>query len=354
MSGNRNMKLREKERDGLNTPYGKGLRTRALFAVSFALIGMGTFFASLTKMLGQVATEPLTQLLFDFTNDPYGALFFVIGLLGIFILSLALIFHWVKGSPKALTGGYIFLALIALIGLLIAAGVTTGPSSITPAPSSATLSSYLISYNAAGKGCSLSAQNTIDTCTVVWNYTSNSLFVAPSNGSATGSSGACAGTCNNFIAIGVHSARTDITNATYGFSYAVATLPTTNTLYNPASTYSPIVGYVAATGTAAGYWKLNWGSGSSAGLNPTNAAPSSTSSLTPSIVGIGAFGSATNILHIALPGTNSTYAPSWGTGVQGSSLIGMTIYSTYTLTFTVGNSNPSTFTLIVNLIGFHA
>lgn len=332
---------------------GKG----ATFAISFALLAFAGLAVNVMRnlmALVPVHAETTAQLLFDFGNDPWGALLFVVGVLGIFILAIGLAFHWIKGQPKALAGGFILFALLAVIGIVVASGVAQStPGQVVTNPA-ATLSSYLIQYNSAGKGCSINTATNTETCTVVWNYTSSIMYVAPSNGSTSGSSGACAGTCQNWIAIGVHSARTDVLNATYGFSYQIASLPVVSTLYSPSTSYSPIVGYVAASGSTQGYWKTNWGSGSTGGLNPTNAAPSSSSALTPSLLGITAFGSATNVLHIALPGSNSTYAPAWGTGTLGSADIGMTIYSTYSMTFTVGQSSPATFTLVVNLIGFHA
>jgi hypothetical protein len=330
---------------------------RAVAFLAFATFAvMGLFSEMATAMIGYAGhLETTTQLLFDFGSDPWGALLFVIGLLGLIILSLGLAFHWIKGQPKALAGGYILLIILAAIGFLVASGVAAQQGAVVPpAPSSAQLSSYLIQYNAAGKGCSVNTVTNTETCTAVWNYTDSEMFIAPANGSTTGGSGACAGTCANWIAVGVHSARTDVNNYTYGFSYQVSSVPVVSSLYNPSTSYSPIVGYKVASGTSPGVWQADWGSGSTGGLFPSNAAPSSTSDFTASSVGIAAFGSATNVLHIALPGSNSTYAPSWGTGTQGSADIGMTTYGTYSMTFTVGNSSPATFTLVLQVIGFHA
>ena len=133
----------------------------------------------------------------------------------------------------------------------------------------------------------------------------------------------------------------------------ISSVPTTSTAGSTPTVYSPVLGYTIATGSAPGIWQSYWGAGSTANLKPTNVAPTSTSALTPSSLGIAAFGGGVDVLHVSLPGSNSTFAPTWPTtGTAAATNLGVSLYSSYTLTISVGNSNPATFTLTLVLIGF--
>ena len=190
------------------------------------------------------------------------------------------------------------------------------------------------------------------TCTADYNYTSNAFYLCSGNLSAGAARTACVS--KNFIMVDIHSARADIQNNTAGFNFAVSSVPTTTIVAGTGigTVYSPITGYKAASGTTPGIWQTHWTLGSTAAQNPQNSAPASSSGFTQSTTAVAAFGSVDNVLHISLPGSNSTFAPTWGAGYPGN--LGLTQFSSYSETITVGGSNPSVFTLTVTLIGFSA
>lgn len=334
---------------------------RALGA--FALLAvLGSTMNLLTKFGALLAqAESVPQLLFDFTNDPWGALLFVIGLIGFIILALALSFHWVKGQPKAIAGGFIVLAVLMFIGFLIASGITTTPAQ-QAAPAGATLAGYILN-SALPSGCSVNNANPqapIETCDVVYNYSANCFFTSTSNASSVGSSGyAYPGSAGcghasgaqkyapSYILLGIHVARTDALNSTYGFTVTISSIPTITTTSTTYPTLSPIVGYVPATSSAASYWLTKPNAGSLNGQYPPQSAPSVTTGVGANVIGISAFGSTSVTYNETLPGNGGAPAPF-------NLYTAMPAYATYSQTWTFQNASPVTYTLEIVVIGEHA
>jgi len=328
----------------------ENIRKRAAIFM-LALAGLPMFLGGMLKTSLFGATNA-----FDFVNDPIGSILIVGGLIVIVIFGILLAARSIPAHPKAI-GGMLAVVALLLVGGFVLAQTTVVPGSVVPPASgtSAAVATYIVaSGSGAGNavsGCTLNAGSTVMTCDVDYNYTANYFYAC--GGNLTAGTGRTACIAHNYILLGIHSARTDVLNATYGFSYAVGSVATTTTAGATPTVYSPDLGYVAATGTSPGVWQSYWGSGSTALLKPSNAAPGSSSSFTPTTLGIGAFAGATDVLHLSLPGSNSTFAPTWPTtGTLASTNLGVTLYSTYSMTITIGNSNPSTVTLSLVLIGY--
>ena len=245
--------------------------------------------------------------------------------------------HAIPPHPAAV-GGFMAAVLFLVVLAFVVPSIYPATASVVSAPPAAQLSSYIVLP--AQTGCSLNTITNTVTCTLMYNSTSNYLAVAATNVSGHVPTAALAG----WILVGFHSARVDALNSTYGFNYQVASIPTITSVGATPTVYSPTVGYIAATSTASGVWKMFWGSGSAANLNPLQAAPSITTGFTPSQVGIASFGSATDYLHLSLPGTNSTSFPT-------TAYSALTAFGSYTSTVTIQNSTPITFTLVVTIIG---
>ena len=330
-------------------------RLRASY--SFALMGVFGLMTMLSGLL-KTALMGVDNNPLDFVNDPIGAILFIIGIMVVVIYVILLAARAAPPHPKAI--GTVFgLAAVLIVVALLFGQLTTLPGAVAPpaSGSGAAVSSYIIAPGGgsgvgnAVPGCSVNSATNVMTCDMDFNYTSNAFYLC--SGNLTVGLGRTACIAHNYVLLGIHSARTDVQNATYGFPFAVSSVPTVSSAGTTPTVYSPAVGYTVATGTSPGVWKTNWGSGSTAGLNPTNVAPTSTSNFNPTSLGIGAFGGAVDILHISLPGGNSTFAPTWPTtGTAASSNLGVTLYSTYSVIVTVGNSSPTTFTLNLVLIGF--
>lgn len=323
----------------------------ALAMAAMALLGLGTFLGGMLRTAIYGATN-----VFDFVNDPIGSFMVVGGLLILVIFGLLLASRAIPAHPKAI-GGMIAVVAVLLIGGFVLAQVAIVPGSVVPPAtgSSAAVASYIVaSGNGAGNtvpGCSLNAGSTVMTCDVDFNYTGNFFYACSGNLTAGTARTACV--AHNYLLIGIHSARTDVLNSTYGFPFAVASVPTVTTAGTSPTVYSPAVGYTVATGTSPGVWQSYWSAGSTANLKPANQAPQSTSGFTATSLGIGAFAGATDVLHVSLPGSNSTFAPTWPTtGTAGSSNTGLTLYSSYSMTISIGNSNPTALTVTIVLIGF--
>ncbi len=316
-------------------------KVSGLFA--FALLAA---VGAIHQLLASLALygETTTQLLFDFTNDPWGAILFVVGLLGIVLLGLGLALHWVKGSPRHIAGGFVVLFVLMFVGFLVASGITPSTGNVTAAPANATLQGYIVAPTETG--CSVNTITFTETCTAVYNYTSNYFAVSTTNAS----------TCNwysaachprNYIDLSVHEARTDAINRTYGFAFAIGSIPTVTTTSTSYPVESPVVGFIPATSTASGYWLVKQNAGSLNAQNPTETAPGTVSNLGSSTVGIQSFGSVTDLWNVTMPGAGGSPAPA-------TLYSAVTIYGSYSMTFTVGNASPATYTLTVIVIGEHA
>lgn len=315
------------------------MNTKGIFPVlALGLLGALNLLGSMiVNLLGHAADyNP-----FDFTNDPFGSLLVILGLVLIILFAILLAARAIPAHPKSIGGIMAVIAVLLLGGFFVMSTVNLPTGSVANAPSAASLTSYLTT-TIVPSGCSVVQSTNTETCNVVYNYTASQFYTCASNASAGATRTACA--LHNYIVVSVHSARTDTLNATYGFTYQEASVATVVTTGSTPTVYSPCVGYVPATSTASGIWKAYWSQGSQSTLNPTQAAPSVTTGWTPSLYAINSFGSATQQLHLSLPGSNSTSAPA-------AMYAAMTLYTSYSFTFTVGNSTPSTFTLTIVLLG---
>lgn len=321
-------------------------------------------FLGLMLMAGGLMDKALTLVMsgatsiFDFVNDPVGTFLVIAGLIVLVIFALLLAARAIPAHPKAV-GGIIGVVAVLLIFGFVLAEVTPTPGSLVTPPAQAALSSYLVSPGEIGCTVNNALSPPTETCTEVYNYTSNAFVVSAANstiGGVTWTSTTCTVStthCANWILVNIHSARTDVYNSTYGFPYQITSVPTFSTISNPTA-YSPALGYVAASGTTPGIWKVYPGVGSSATLNPNVAAPGVTSNLGVDQVGIAAFGSASVLYHFSLPGGNSTTAPLSGSTPLLFSSTSLAQYQTFTYQISVGNSSPAIFDLIVQVIGQHA
>jgi len=240
-------------------------------------------------------------------------------------------------TVPAVLGG----AGLVFLGYFI--GVAVPPTTtVAPAPPASSLTTYIAGTYPAGD--SVNTQTNTLTVYLVYNRTS-SCWGIPSAvaNQSTFRTGGPAGCTLNYVELQLKSARADLINATYGFTYNWASLPTFTTTSGTITTYS-FVGYKAATSTAPAQWQGKWGSGSASGVYPNGAAPTTTTNLISTVIGIGAFNSAICNLQLPLGGGNSTSAPY-------ASFLATTLYTPYTLTVTVANSNPSTFTVAFVVLG---
>jgi hypothetical protein len=352
MQGNRERLPKGVSETRTNVRERYGLTGRATAALALVMVSVFSGMMEVGRILGAVLLqgETLTQAMFDFVGDPWGTLLVVVAIGGAFILLLGIAFHWFHAEPRVLGSVMGLLVIVGIVGVLIASGVaTTSTLSITgPPPAGASLSGYLVSAGLQS-GCSISTANPsapVETCDLVYNYTSNYWATSTSNAST------CdwyAAACHprNYIDIPVHEARVDAINGTFGFVYQVGSLYTVTTTGASPTVYSPMVGYIPATGSASGYWLMKWSAGSIATINPSQAAPGVTSAIAQDTVGIAAFGSVSNTLNETLPGAGGSSAPSAMYAAE-------TTYASYSETVTVQDSSPFTFTLTVIPIGEHA
>lgn len=318
-------------------------RWRAHSTAMFAF-GFVALFAFVQQATVSLLAETQTQLLFDFTNNPWGAALFVIGLAGFIVLALALTLRAVHGSPRHLAGAFVLFAAIAFVGGLVTWGIPLNPQSSVNTSPNTQLQGYIVTPTEAG--CSVNTITATMTCDLVYNYTSNYFAASTSNAS----------TCNwysaachprNYIDFAVHQARVDKINATEGVSFGIGSIPTVTTTGATPTVYSPITGYIAATSSATGYWLVKQNAGSLNGLNPSEAAPGTTANLGASTVGITAFGSVTDTWNVTLPGAGGSAAPA-------TLYSALTLYGSYSETFTVSQASPQTYTLTIVVIGEHA
>lgn len=299
-------------------------------------------FSTISGLVAKLTVFGTDYNPFDFTNDPIGSFLVVGGLLVLIIFAVLLAARAIPAHPKSIGGIFAVIAILLLGGFVVMSAIVIPGSAVpTATGTGAQVSSYLTT-TIIPAGCSVVQSTNTETCDVVYNYTASQFYTCASNTTAGATRTACA--LHNYIVVTVHSARTDVLNATYGFPYAVSSVSTVVTTGASPVVYSPEVGYVPATSTASGIWKAQWGTGSASGLNPTQAAPAVTTGWTPSIVGINSFGSASPQLHVSLPGSNSTSAPA-------AMYAAMTLFTPYSMSFTVGNSSPTTFTLTLILLG---
>lgn len=262
-------------------------------------------------------------------------------LLGIIVLVVAMIMILaLKGAARHAGGGAVALAFVLIVVGVLYNGATPS-SSLTSAPPGAAITSYIQS-SALPTGCSVNTITNTELCTGVFNTNASGsgggYYVTNANTTILGNK-------PNYIVFQIHTARTDAINSTYGFTYSVASISTLNTITSAPVTYSPLVGYVPATSTQTGYWKVSPTKGSAASQNPTVAAPATATNVQSDTVGIAAFGSATVAYDLSLPGGNSTYLPPFVNGAQGN------LYNLYAFVVTVGGQ---TFTLDYEVIGFPA
>ena len=300
--------------------------------VALAMLGMVSI--GLNDLMRQLSG--VTSVI-DFTNDALGSVLFLTGLVVLVIGGLLFAFKAIPPQPNHV-GGWIGIAVVLILIGLFAAQFTSAPTAAIVQVPGATVSSYIVS-SGLPSGCTVNSVTATETCDAVYNYTSGAFAISATNTDTF--------KLPTYILFDIHSARTDGLNQTAGISYAVSSVATVTTTGSNPTTYSPIVGYVPASGTSNGVWKAYWGSGSAANLNPSNNAPTSASGWTPSMVGIAAFGGSSNTLHISLPGGNSTSAPA-------ALYSALTLYGSYSMTVTVSGSTPSTFTLTMVIIGEHA
>lgn len=314
--------------------------------LALLIAGVAGFSEKLGALLALAGTETTTQLLFDFGNDPWGSLFFVVGLVGVVIVLLGVLAGAIHASPKHLGAGLGVFAIFMLVGGLIAMGAAPVATSTSTQTSPATqLKGYIVAPSEVG--CSVNTITNTETCDGVYNYTSNYFAVSSSNAS----------TCNwysaachprSYIDFAVHEARVDSINATEGAVFAIGSIPTVTTTGATPTVYSPVAGYVPATSSATGYWLVKQNAGSLNGLNPSEAAPATTSNLGASTVGITAFGSTTDTWNVTLPGSGSSAAPA-------ALYTALTLYGSYSMTFTVTAGQSSfVYTLTLIDIGEHA
>lgn len=314
-------------------------QTTAMFAFGFVAL-----FAFAQQLMVGLLAETQTQLLFDFTNNPWGAGLFVVGLAGFILLALALTLRAVHGSPRHLAGAFALFLAIAFVGGIVTWGIPLSPQSSIGTSPSTQLQGYIVAPTETG--CSVNTITQVETCDLVYNYTSNYFAVSSSNASTCDwYSAACHP--RNYIDIAVHEARVDKINATEGVFFGIGSIPTVTTTGATPTVYSPITGYIAATSSATGYWLVKQNAGSLNGLNPSEAAPGTTANLGSSTVGITAFGSVTDTWNVTLPGAGSSAAPA-------SLYSALTLYGSYSETFTVSQASPQTYTLTVIVIGEHA
>lgn len=256
-----------------------------------------------------------------------------------FIVGLVVLYALKGAARHGAIGAFVVALALLIIGLLYNAA---NPLSTTPsiAPSSATTSSYIVS-SGLQTGCSLNSITNTETCLGTFN--TNSTAAAGGGYYLTSTNGTHFAAYNNWITFSIHSSRADALNATYGFTDTIASVETITTTGSSPVTYSPLLGYTLANSQSNGVWKVFPSTGSAANLNPTASAPSVTTSIQSTVVGIAAFGSVTETYHISLPGSNSTYLPPFALGAVN------TIYQEYSFVVTTSNpasGTPTTFTLL--------
>lgn len=292
--------------------FGRGLRGNATFAVALVALLSGMVYIERALMTIGLYGETWTQAMFDSSTNPWGFMLIIVALGGMLILGLLMAFGHVHIEARALIGILVVLSVFGLIGAALAGNVaSTSSNNIAGAPPQAQISGHLDPLFETG--CQVSAVPSGSlagqiTCTGVYNYTSSKWAVSATNQSTF--------KLPNVIYLPMHIARVDNgqgqLNQTYGFTWtwSLGTGGTVVTTGNNPTTYSPIVGYKPATSVANGIWLTNWTTGSSGTANPSEAAPSVTSSVGSTITPLAPFKSVDQTLSIDLPGTGGSSAPS--------------------------------------------
>lgn len=270
---------------------------------------------------------------------------------GAFVLAIGVIVglaNWFGGKTPKGFGWAIALVVVGFVVLLVGQGTVgyfapASSTNVQPAPSSAAITSY-VSTTGFPSGGNLTNALTWNqgTATVqgylVYNSTSGALVNAAKNGSTYKEP--------NYLVLPIHSARTDPVNQTYLFTYTVASVSTFQSLGTSPTTCS-FIGFTQATSTQTGQWGVYWDHGQNANQKGQQNAPSVASNVAPDPTAIQGFGAVTNGVHLSLAGGN-------GTAFGGSCMSAVSLYTTYTETISIGNSNPSVITLDLSVVAIHA
>lgn len=318
------------------TAGGLGVRLRATVTLAAMLVfGLSV---KLSMVLGAVLIQGDTfwNAIFSTGASSIGLLLFWGGILVILIVGMLGFLGHIHAPPRETAYGILVAVIVIAIGgaMIASSAGNIGVHSNQIATNQEQLQGYISTPSETG--CSLNTVSWTVTCDVVYNYTSNYFAVEASNASTYKKP--------TYIDVTIHEARVDKVNSTYGFIAQVASIPTVTTTDATYPTMSPVVGFVPATGTASGYWLVKQNAGSLSGLNPSESAPSVTSDLGSSTIGIAAFGSVADTFNITLPGTGGSPAPS-------ALYTALASYGSYSMTFTVQDATPFTYTLTVVDIG---
>lgn len=264
---------------------------------------------------------------------------------GIAIIAIVVVAGYMATGvgPKKIAGGVgvgLVVVLIAFVGAQVSV-VSTGSIVNQCLPSQGCTAAVSVSLpNSANypTGQTLNLNPLSVTVDTVMNATTAAGAMCLQNG--VGATHACAASAHNYIVLPVKLSRTDNYNATAGFTICINGI---STLTNSSTgiVYSSL-GYVAATTSSPGIWKVQWNTGSIGGANPTNPAPATLSGVACDLVGVPAFSSATVVLSISLPGSNSTSANFGYLATQ---------YSNYGFTLAVsGGSGATPASVPVNIV----
>jgi hypothetical protein len=217
---------------------------------------------------------------------------------------------WMRASVKGLQTGVVVLA-VGVVTILVAsfAAPTTGSVSTQPPPQPT--ASAIVSVNTAMLQTNASWAPATHTLTYKVADQSGKYYLCATNNSAAGT-GCSKGSTPTFLGVPLSFARGDSGNFSAGFYTTINGIPTA-TPSGGTTAYS-VIGYTAATSTSGGVWQISYSSGSLKGANPSQNAPSVASGLGPNLVGVGAFGTASEYLGFTLAGTNSTSSGFTGTG----------------------------------------
>jgi len=283
----------------------------------------------------------------DFANIWDGIL--VLAIVFLVIAALGSILALIQGAVREgkWIGG-IFVSLFAVFLLVSVFGATFAPVStactpgtagcpVTPAPTGASAISSVVTGSL--QGCvSFNSQSNTFTVPLVWNTTGKYF--------ACGTSVGFTGSMPKYVVLWFSLARADTLNSTYGFTGVTNGIYTlTNSTTSIA--YSPI-GYTAATSSANGQWLIKWNAGSTSGAYPSQNAPSVTSGVGSTLVGVPAFGSKTMAYSFCLAGSNST---------SGNFYYSATTFASYSFNIAFGGGSgvtPTQYTVATTVIGSHA
>lgn len=238
--------------------------------------------------------------------DPVSTLFVAIGLIAI-VAGLVFVAVTRQAMKRTAWGIVAVGAILTASGFFITPLLFATSAGPATAPSGASISVASATAPALPSGCTLYTATNNIFCTVVFNKTSNALYIQPALADSAGH-GSGTGHGQNYLQAAWKMIRTDAINTTFSFGATVVTIPTFNSLGATPTGYSP-VGYKAATSSTNGQWQVFPGQGTLANQYPTGNAPGAATNVITTGVPIQSFSSALLSWHISLAGGNSTSFP---------------------------------------------